>query len=430
MRKFFLIFFLAFSLLPSSALADKVSPTQNVAVRVVVRAGASTTASDVGSLRPGEQAELLGSMPGWYHVRLTNGTEGFVAKRWTLVVSTSSTTSASGSFTIDVVDVGTGLGILLRGPDFTLVYDGGSNDDLARGPANRMLAFIKAVAPSLTTIDHLILSHPHRDHVELLPDLFAAYQVRQVWDSGRLNDICGYRAFINAIANQPAILYHNALQDLGTQDYSFAAGTCYGEHLPAVVLHIPLASRINQVPVPLGQGASMTFLHADGAHHSNVNDNSLVVRLDLGEARVLFSGDEEAGGRGNPSTQPTPGSVEGNLLSCCASELASNLLVVGHHGSMSSSRKAFLDQVGASIFVVSSGPTKYDSVVLPDPVIISELNARGGQLFRTDLNDKTCGQNAAKIGPDADGKPGGCDNVRVVISPAGALHASYLRISD
>ena len=54
----------------------------------------------------------------------------------------------------------------MRGSDFTLVYDGGSNDDLARGPANRMLAYLRTVAPMLTTINYLILSHPHRDHVE------------------------------------------------------------------------------------------------------------------------------------------------------------------------------------------------------------------------------------------------------------------------
>jgi beta-lactamase superfamily II metal-dependent hydrolase len=82
------------------------------------------------------------------------------------------------TFTIDVVDVGTGLAVLVRGPDFTLVYDAGSNDDLARGANNRMLAFMQAAAPTLTTIDHMILSHPHRDHVELLPDLFGSYSVR------------------------------------------------------------------------------------------------------------------------------------------------------------------------------------------------------------------------------------------------------------
>jgi glyoxylase-like metal-dependent hydrolase (beta-lactamase superfamily II) len=75
-----------------------------------------------------------------------------------------------------------------------------------------MLAFIREVAPTLTTIDHVILSHPHTDHVLLLPDLFATYEVRHVWDSGRVNDICGYRAFIEAVRIEPGVAYHTAVQ--------------------------------------------------------------------------------------------------------------------------------------------------------------------------------------------------------------------------
>ena len=60
--------------------------------------------------------------------------------------------------------------------------------------------------------------------------------------------------------------------------------------------------------------------------------------------------------------------------------------MVGHHGSETSSRQAFLNAVGASTFIVSSGPTKYGSVTLPDAVVISELESRG-QVFRTDTND-------------------------------------------
>ena len=40
------------------------------------------------------------------------------------------------------------------------------------------------VGQTLITLDYVVLSHPHRDHVELLPDLFASYQVKEVWDSG------------------------------------------------------------------------------------------------------------------------------------------------------------------------------------------------------------------------------------------------------
>jgi competence protein ComEC len=414
------------------ALADVVTPLDDVNRGVVVRTSASSQSARVGLLRPDEQAELLGSVPNWHRIKLANGALGFVSKRWTRVIAggTALTLPAgAGIYTIDVVDVGTGLGVLVRGADFTLIYDGGSNDDLARGSGNRMLAYIKAVAPTLTTIDQLILSHPHRDHVELLPDLFTAYQVRQVWDSGRTNDICGYRAFLTAVRDEPGVQYHNALQDFGTQRFSFQAATCYGQALPAEVVQLTLSSRISETPITLGRNASMTILHADGAPYPSPNDNSLVVRLNLGDTRVLLMGDAEAGGRQDPSVSPTPSSVEGQLLACCVADLASRVMVVGHHGSKTSSRRALLDAVSASVFIVSSGPMKYGSVTLPDDEVINELASRG-QVFRTDQDDQACAQNPAKIGPDSDGRAGGCDNIRIVISDSSPLQVSVWRGSD
>ncbi len=72
---------------------------------------------------------------------------------------------------------------------------------------------------------------------------------------------------------------------------------------------------------------------------------------------------------------------------------------------------------------------KYGSVVLPDAPVVQALENRG-TLFRTDLNDQTCGQNQAKIGPDNDGKAGGCDNVRIILSNNSPAAISYLRVSD
>ncbi len=57
------------------------------------------------------------------------------------------------------------------------------------------MAFLSAAYPNLARIDHVILSHPHRDHVELLPDVMSTLDVGDVWDSGALNIICGYQAF-------------------------------------------------------------------------------------------------------------------------------------------------------------------------------------------------------------------------------------------
>jgi competence protein ComEC len=295
-----------------------------------------------------------------------------------------------------------------------------------------VVAYLKLVAPTITVIDHVILSHPHRDHVELLPDVLANYRVRHVWDSGRVNDICGYRAFLNAVKIEAGVKYHNALQDFGTGSFSFGEKECYGDSLPGATITLPQDSRINSSAITLGQQATMTILHADGANHAKVNENSLVVRLDLGTTRILFMGDAEAGERKAPSEPATPSSIEGTLLACCTSDLAANILIVGHHGSKSSSRKSLLDAVNATVFVVSSGPKEYGSaanpVRLPDSVIITELEGRG-KVLATYTNDMACTSDPAKVGPDNDQKPGGCDNIRITITN-GMIQADVFQGSE
>lgn len=345
-------------------------------------------------------------------------------------------------FEIDVVDVGTGLAVLVQGPDFTLVYDGGSNDDVALGPKNRFLAYLRAVAPKRTTIDHMIVSHPHRDHVELLPDLFAAYTVRDVWDSGATNDICGYRRLLSAIAAAPAgqVRYHAA------HGSAFEDGAGEGrrrlrfppappsrsprESCSADEIELPSGAPPKEgQTIPLGAGAAMTFLHVpEREHRDDLNEESLVVRLDLDGVRVLLSGDAEAGGRASPSAKATPKSIEGRLLAGRREELAADVWVIPHHGSSSSSRKATISAVHPKVSVISAGPTKYGAVVLPDAAVVAALAAVSA-VYRTDLHDDSCPTNRAKIGPDNDGEPGGCDNVHLVVA-GGKLTASYRTLSD
>ena len=275
----------------------------------------------------------------------------------------------------------------------------------------------------------MILSHPHRDHVELLPDIVAQYDVDEVGDSGRVHNICGYRAFIQAVNSEPGLNYHSARFAAGTHTISFAAKTtCYGQ--PALQLDINLqhGARINHDPITIGLNANMTFPHASAIQSGGPNRNSVVVRLDLGDRRILFMGDAEAGHRAVPSTPPATGSIERILIDCCASEIAADILIVGHHGSMTSSRREFLDHVNASTFIVSSGPMQYGSVVLPDPAVITELEIRGA-VFRTDENYNACLTDASKIGPGNDGRAGGCDNVRIQIQTGQAPTVTALNIS-
>lgn len=225
------------------------------------------------------------------------------------------------------------------------------------------------------------------------------------------------------------MIYHDAIGNFGTHQASFSAKRCYARDLPAATIAIPEGARINSEPVELGTTGRMTFLHADGSHHSSPNENSLVMRMDIGSRRILFMGDAEAGGRQPPSQPATPSSIEGALLACCTADLTADVLIVGHHGSMTSSRSSFLNAVGASTFVVSSGPTRYGSVTLPDQVIIDELTPRG-TVWRTDVNDAACGTNANKIGPDNDGEAGGCHNVRITFDAAGTVSGAHWTMAD
>jgi hypothetical protein len=72
---------------------------------------------------------------------------------------------------------------------------------------------------------------------------------------------------------------------------------------------------------------------------------------------------------------------------------------------------------------------KYGTVVLPDADVVSELAARG-TVFRTDAADGVCATNAAKIGPDADGRAGGCDSVRFVVGGTPLVQVSMFHGAD
>lgn len=414
-------------LITQPALAvPQVTPSDRVKHNVVVRSSPATSAPKIEGLEPGEDALLDGEVPGWYRIRLSDGRIGFVSKAWTIVIDSAGFPESlvTPPLKVHVIDVGTGLAVFIDGPGFTMLYDGGSQDDLATGNDNRILAYIQSVHPGLQAIDHLVLSHPHKDHLELLPDVFDRLAIRNVWDSGAVNKTRGYCRFLKKVADEPGVLYHDAIASGGVHEVKFTSKACAG------AVRINQAAMMTADPVSLAPGVTMTVLYRDATHHADPNENSVVVRLDVGTKRVLLAGDAEGGGRQPPGSLPVPGSIEGTLAACCAADLRSDILIVGHHGSLTSSRRAFLDKVGASIYVISSGPHPYSKVVLPDAANVTELSSRG-QLFRTDIDDERCTrEDTEKVGPDQDESPGGCDNVVISISAAGTITAGYNRDSD
>jgi len=64
------------------AQATTVTPINTVTTHVVVRKQPSAQSAQVGTLAPGDKAEVKESVPSWFKVKLANHRVGYVSKRW------------------------------------------------------------------------------------------------------------------------------------------------------------------------------------------------------------------------------------------------------------------------------------------------------------------------------------------------------------
>jgi competence protein ComEC len=321
-----------------------------------------------------------------------------------------------GAHRLHLIDVGTGLAILVQGHDFAMLYDAGTNDRDER--PLRVVAYLAAVlgpsgdelcvepgAPPPTRrvpIENVVLSHPHLDHASALDLVLHCYEVAQFWDSGRMNSTVFYRELLAGIAGS-ATTYRTALEVPADHQLT----------VKGLTVTMPRWQRFSEGDaVQLGDGARFTILHANPKGGSDPNQSSVVLALELGRARVLLVGDAESGERKDPS-YPV-GDVEEYLIDHHREQLRSDILQVGHHGSMTSTRHDFLVAVQPSIALVSSGPKRYGKTTLPDREVIDELTRGNITVLRTDERDDNCPV-TGRIGGDTGA--GGCDTWVLTIGP-------------
>lgn len=110
-------------------------------------------------------------------------------------------------------------------------------------------------------------------------------------------------------------------------------------------LGVPLVEAVRGARVSLGDGAWLEVLHPPRPRvtgtSSDIDNNSIVLRLVHGDASVLFTGDLR---------------WEGELaLLDVGAELGADILKVGHHGSTTSTTTEFLDAVGPSLAMIGAG---------------------------------------------------------------------------
>ncbi len=224
-------------------------------------------------------------------------------------------------------DVGQGDAALVTSP-------GGATILIDAGPEPTQVA-TELVALGVRRLDLAVATHPHADHVAGFPDVFGRLPVGLVIEPGCDEPSPAYAAFLRALEEERLPVRHPRAGDVLT------VGDLRVEVL---------------APEACAEGTA-----------SDPNNDSLVLRISLGEDVVLFPGDAEV-----PSQEA--------MLEAGA-PIAADVLKVPHHGGDTSS-EVFLRAVHAEVAVVSVGqPNPYGH---PVPSVLATLREAGAAVLRTD----------------------------------------------
>jgi len=231
-----------------------------------------------------------------------------------------------GTLKIHFIDVSQGDATLLQGPDFTILIDA------ARHDRSDVVPYLKSAG--VKSIDLLIGTHPHADHIGQFPQVIETFLVGEVWLSGDTTTTRTFERAIDAIEASDA-----------------------GYHEPRAGETFSFGSARIEVLNP----ARLT---------GKLHEGSISVRIVYGSFTALFTGDAEA-------------ETEIAILAR-KHDVNALILQLGHHGSSTSSSAEFLKVVNPEVAVYSAA--KGNSYGHPHEVVLERLRQMGVQIYGTDVN--------------------------------------------
>ena len=257
-------------------------------------------------------------------------------------VNDKNTNPTSKELQIYFLDVGQGDAILIKTPmGKQILLDGGEGQTVLEKLGQYLPLTDK-------TIELVILSHPHGDHLGGLIDVLERYQVEEVWLTGVVHTSSGYLEFLNLI-NSKKITAKNI----------FACG----ENKPTGCSD-EIAVENNMKFKVLWPRENLT-----GQRVKEINNISMVLKLIYGNNSWLLPGDLDS-------------AAEEKLIRDSPEYLMANVLKVAHHGSSSATSEEWLKLVSPTDAIISVG--KDNDYGHPSLRILNRLKRVGINIWRTD----------------------------------------------
>lgn len=228
---------------------------------------------------------------------------------------------------VHFLDVGQADAALLVFGDHAMLIDGGNVAD-----SDLIVAYLQE--QNIQSLDYVVCSHGHEDHVGGLSAALANFPVAEV---------------LSPITDYDSQAFQNFLKYTQQQD---------------LTINVPSP----QDQFYLGEEVKITVL-GPVQEYENANDMSLVLKIEYENTSFLFTGDMER-------------AAEEDILASSA-DLSATVLKVCHHGSDTSSTYPFLYEVNPRYGVISCEfEGKYGH---PSEEVLSRFKDAEIDLYRTDL---------------------------------------------